>query len=191
MPPVPRRFLILAAPALAACGRTAERAPARVAPPSPPIRLTVGSLDVQDQVQTLPLNFIDRRRSEEMVATTRSHLTQRIQAVGGADFGKAVIEEASLIEEVHPRGGVRGAIAGPERELVGVLAVRVAVTDGFGIESAYARARVELRRAVAETSSVMDRDRMAREMTADLLESLDRSLQSGIKENLAPYLVTS
>lgn len=188
MPATSRRTLLLASLSLAACTRTPDPGPVS-APTPPPVQLAVSGLEVQDQVQTLPLNFIDRRRSEEMVATTRAFLTRQIQPTGGSEFGKAVIEEASVIEEARPRGGITGAVAGPGRDLVGVLAVRVAVTDAFGIEKAYARARVQLKRPVGETSSVMDRDRMAREMTNDLLEGLNRSLQSGIRENLGPYLV--
>jgi hypothetical protein len=199
MPPAAasRRSILVVAALLAplaagACSRGSAPDPEPVAiPAGPPLRLGVGGLEVQDQVQGLPLNFIDRRRTDEMVAATRQYLAGRFQAAGGGDFGRGVIEEASLVERPIPRGGITGAIAGPSKELVGALAVRLAVADGLGVEKSYARARVELRRGVGETSSVFERDRAAREMMADLLAQLDRSLEAAARENLGPYLAGS
>jgi hypothetical protein len=193
-----RRSLMVAAALMAplllvaGCTRDGAPDPEPVAiPAAPPLRLGVSGLEVQDQVQGLPLNFIDRRRTDEMVTAVRRYLGSRFQATDGDDFGRAVIEEASVVERPIPRGGITGAVAGPAKELVGTLAVRLAVTDGLGVEKSYARARVELRRGVAAGSSVFERDLAAREMMADLLVQLDRSLEAAARENLAPYLAGS
>jgi hypothetical protein len=181
--------LLLAA---AGCTRGSAPDPEPVAiPQGPPLRLGVSGLEVQDQVQGLPLNFIDRRRTDEMVTAVRRYLASRVQATGGSDFGRAVIEEASVVERPIPRGGIAGAVAGPAKELVGTLAVRLAVTDGLGVEKSYARAKVELRRGVAASSSVFERDLAARGMMADLLAQLDRSLEAAARENLGSYLAGS
>lgn len=175
----------------AACTRSPDPGPIGLPPSATPMQLGIGSMEVVDQVQSLPLNFIDRRRTDEMLAATRTYLTQRLQTVGGSDFGRAVIEEASMVEQVVPRPGITGTITGPSRELAGVLAVRVAVVDGLGIEKAYARAKVERKRPVREASSVLERDRLARDLINDLLQGMDTALQSAIRENLAAYLTTS
>jgi hypothetical protein len=191
MPAYRRRLLLAAALALpAACTRSPDPGPIE-APPVTPLQLTISNLEVVDQVQSLPLNFIDRRRTDEMLAATRTYLTQRLHAGGGSEFGRAVIEEASMVEQAIPRGGITGAITGPTRELVGSLAVRVAIVDGLGIEKAYARANVERKRPVRDASSVMERDRLARDLVNELLKGLDASLQSAVRENLGMFLVTS
>ncbi len=191
MPAYRRRLLLAAALALsAACTRSPDPGPIE-APPVTPLQLTISNLEVVDQVQSLPLNFIDRRRTDEMLAATRTYLTQRLHAGGGSEFGRAVIEEASMVEQAIPRGGITGAITGPTRELVGSLAVRVAIVDGLGIEKAYARAKVERKRPVRDASSVMERDRLARDLVNELLKGLDTSLQSAVRENLGTYLTTS
>jgi hypothetical protein len=191
MPAYRRRLLLAAALTLsAACTRSPDPGPIE-APPVTPLQLTISNLEVVDQVQSLPLNFIDRRRTDEMLAAARTYLTQRLHAGGGSEFGRAVIEEASMVEQAIPRGGITGAITGPTRELVGSLAVRVAIVDGLGIEKAYARAKVERKRPVRDASSVMERDRLARDLVNELLKGLDTSLQSAVRENLGTYLTTS
>jgi hypothetical protein len=191
MPAYRRRLLLAAALTLsAACTRSPDPGPIE-APPVTPLQLTISNLEVVDQVQSLPLNFIDRRRTDEMLAATRTYLTQRLHAGGGSEFGRAVIEEASMVEQAIPRGGITGALTGPTRELVGSLAVRVAIVDGLGIEKAYARAKVERKRPVRDASSVMERDRLARDLVNELLKGLDTSLQSAVRENLGTYLTTS
>ena len=187
----------LVLPGTVACGRLRGRAPSPslAAGPAPrsPITLAVSGFEVQDQVQTLPLNFIDRRRSEEMIARVRRYVDERLNATGGPDFGKVVVEQASVIEQPHTGiGGVRGALTPePSTDFLGVLAVRVAVTDGLGVEKAYARAQVELKRPVEKASSVLDRDNQARALMGDLVERIDASLESAVRENLGAYLATS
>ena len=41
-------------------------------------------MDVQSQVQNLPTQFIDLRRTDALVAATKAFLAQRVQATGGA-----------------------------------------------------------------------------------------------------------
>jgi hypothetical protein len=199
-----RRNLLLVAtaalvlPGAAACGGRRGAAPG--APPvgpaaasREPIGLAVSGIEVVDQVQTLPLNFIDRRRSEEMIAEVRRYVGDRLRATGGPDFGKVVVEQASVIEQPRqPIGGIRGALTPePSNDFVGLLAVRVAVADGLGVENAYARAQLGLKRPVETASSVMDRDRQARALMRDLVERIDASLETAIRENLGAYLATS
>jgi hypothetical protein len=191
MPAFRRHLLVAGVLVLAtACTRSPDPGPIE-APPVAPIQLGIESLEVVDQVQSLPLNFIDRRRTDEMLAATRTYLVQRLQAGGGSEFGRAVIEEASMVEQTLPRGGITGAITGPTRELVASLAVRVAIVDGLGIEKAYARAKVERKRPVRDASSIMERDRLARDLVNELLKGLDASLQSAVRENLGAYLAAS
>lgn len=155
---------------------------------TPPIRLAVASVDVQSQVQSLPTQFIDLRRTDGLVAAAKAFLAQRVQATGGSDTARAVIEQASLVEQHGPAQGIAGAITGGPVQLVGALSVRVAVVDGRGVEKAYSRARVDLKRPVPEGASVVQRDRMARAMVNDLIGAVDRSLQGSAKENLGAYL---
>ena len=123
---------------LAACTPTKESAPVAVAPPTPPIRLSVGSVEVTSVAQ-LPanMNFIGRRRSEALAQEAQTFLRSHIVAEGGADFARATVEEASIIERARAtEGGVLSTE--PTWEMVGVLALKVAVVDGLGIEQSFA-----------------------------------------------------
>ena len=180
----------VAMPLLAGC-TTAPEPGAPTFGGTPPIRLAVGSVDVQSQAQNLPSQFIDLRRTDQLVAAATAYLKQRVQAAGGAGTARAVIEQASLVEPRPVPSGITGAITGGPRQLVGALAVRIAVVDGTGVEKAYARARVDLKRPIREGSSVVQRDRLARALMNDLIESVDKSLRATVKENLGAYLATS
>src|SRR3954447_904539 len=81
----------------------------------PPTRLAVASVDVQSQVQNLPTQFIDLRRTDGLVAATKAFLAQRVQATGGSDTARAVIEQASLVEQHGAGQGVAGASTGGPR----------------------------------------------------------------------------
>lgn len=157
----------------------------------PPIRLGVHGITVEEpQPGAVPAgNFIDRQRTEILLQATRDYLQTALQATGGADWGKAVIEEAVLVERPRElRGGITGALTRePARDLVGILAVRVAAVDGLGIEKAYARARVEMKRSVLEGTKVIARDQLARSLIKDMLDQMNTLLRSSIEENLSGY----
>jgi hypothetical protein len=156
---------------------------------TPPIRLAVQSIEIQEERPFTGGNFIDKRRSENLASAVKEFLRARLQAGGGEDWGKVVIEEASLVERPREvQGGITGALTRePSRELLGSLTARVAIVDGLGIEKAYAKAHVEMKRSVLEGTKFEERDRVARLLMRDLIETLSRSLQTSIDENLANY----
>jgi hypothetical protein len=185
-----RRAAIAVALALAGCGRTPDPGPIGV-PVQDAIPLGLQSITVDDQVQGLPLSFIDRRRTDEMVSAIRAYVARRFTPTGGVDTGRVFIEDASIIEQPIERGGLSGVITGPAHQLIGSLALKLAAIDGFGVEKAYARARIQLKRPVPETASVVDRDRLARNLINDMLRTIDTSLVAAMRENLGAYLATS
>ena len=170
---------------LAACTPTKESAPVAVAPPTPPIRMSVGSVEVTSVAQ-LPanMNFIGRRRSEALAQEAQTFLRSHIVAEGGADFARATVEEASIIERARAtEGGVLSTE--PTWEMVGVLALKVAVVDGLGIEQSFASSRVEIKRALSPRTSVEGKDTFARTLSNDLIQAANAELDKSIEQNLA------
>jgi hypothetical protein len=182
--------LLLAAAALSACTPTPDPGPLNPAV-GPVIGLAVERLDVESPPAVAPVGgtFIDQRRSKELRAAGDAFLRSRLQAAGGSEWAKAVVEEASLVEASLPvAGGFLGTFKRePAYELRGALGARVAIVDGLGVETAFASARVERRRTVLERTSVMERDREAQVLTRSLLDDLSKSLQQSIDENLPGY----
>jgi hypothetical protein len=172
-----------------ACTRTPEQPPLRF-DQVPPIRLAVASFTTEERMEPVAMGFIDRRRSDELINVTREYLSARIEAAGGFDQARGIIEEATIIERPVPvSGGLASRLKplGPASELQGALAVRVAIVDEFGIDKGYARARYELKRGVPATASVLERDRLAKLLAHDLVHAIDRALSQSITENLAGY----
>jgi hypothetical protein len=151
----------------------------------PPIRLTVGSIEVASAAQyPADLNFIARRRSEQLAQDAQTFLRSRLVAAGGADFARATVEEATLIEGARPASG--GALStAPNWEMVGVLALKVAIIDGLGIEQSFATSRVEIKRSLSQRAGVEAKDNFARTMINDLIAASSRELETSIDRNLA------
>ena len=159
----------------------------------PPIRLAIGSFVTEEKMQAVPMDFIDRRRSDDLVGTTREYLSVRYVAAGGQDTGVGIIEEATLIERPRPAAGLLAKInpAGQGRDLTGSLAVRIVIRDSANVEKAFARARLAMSRPVPPATSVLERDRLAKALAHDLVLAIDQALSRSVRENLASYIMTS
>jgi hypothetical protein len=171
---------------LAACTPTEPPPPLDVAQ-LPPIRLAVQTVEVESRAQhPANMNFIGRRRSEQLAADAQQYLRSRVEATGGADFARATVEEASLIERARPtEGGIFSTE--PTWEMAGVLAVKVAVVDGLGIENGSASARVQIARSLSPRTSVESKDNFAHQLTNDLIAAASRDLRASVEQNLGTH----
>ena len=150
-----------------------------------PMRLSVGSIEVANAAKyPADLNFIARRRSEQLAQDAQTFLHSRLVAAGGADFARATVEEASLIEGSIPDAGGTLSTA-PNWQMVGTLALRVAVIDGLGIEQSFATSRVEIKRSISQRAGVEAKDDFARKMINDLIAASSKELETSINQNLA------
>ena len=171
---------------LAACVPTQERPPAAPVS-SPPITLAVGSIEVASAAQyPASLNFIGRRRSEALAQEAQTFLRSHLIAAGGADFARATVEEATLVERARPTNtGVLATATEPNWEMVGILALKVAIVDGLGIEQSFASSRVEIKRTISQRASVEAKENFARSLTSDLIAASSRELETSMDQNLA------
>lgn len=187
-----RSLLVLATSAgLVACGPQSKTPPPLRFDQLPPINLAIATFGTEERMQPVEMDFIDRRRSDELINVTREYLSTRFLATGGTDAGLGLIEEASVIERPQPAAGVVSKVTGTARELFGTLSVRVAVVDGFNIQLASAQARFERRQPVAFGTATLERDRLARELARDLVTSIDGALVASVRENLASYIASA
>ena len=174
--------------ALGACTPTSVTSPPPFDPAVyPPIRLGVGSIEVASAAQyPAGMGFIARRRSEQLAQDAQSFLRSRLVAAGGGDFARATVEEASLVEQRRPTDpGVVAAATQPNWEMAGVLALKVAIVDGLGIEQSFASSRVEIKRTISERASVEAKDDFAHTIINDLIAASSTELEESINQNLA------
>ena len=145
----------------------------------------VGSVEVASAVQyPADLNFIGRRRSEQLAQDAQAFLRSRLVAAGGSEFARAMVEEASLVEQARATSGSMLSTE-PDWEMAGILALKVAVIDGLGLEQSYATSRVEIKRSISERASVEAKDNFARTIINDLIAASSRELETSIDQNLA------
>lgn len=190
----PLRFLLFGLFLVGGCSGGAKDPGPLTFSQTPAIPLAVQGVEIEQPPTPAPAgNFIDKQRTDALLAATRDMLRARFRPAGGADWGKVTIEEASLIERPREKmGGVAGAFTRePASSIDGKLAVRVGIVDGLGLEKAYARAVVQRSRPVLEGTKVIDRDTIARALIKDLLDDLSRSLESSVEENLAAFRAAS
>jgi hypothetical protein len=174
--------LLLAA---ASCSPSGGERPPLDAAAMPQIRLGVQSIEVESRAQyPANMNFIARRRSEQLAQEAQAFLRSRLQAAGGTEFARATVEEASIVERARPtQGGVLSTE--PTWEMAGVLGTKVAVLDGLGIEDGYASSRVEITRSLSPRTSIEGKDNFTRTLINDLVEANGRELEQSIAQNLA------
>ena len=154
----------------------------------PAIRLNVQSVETASKAQyASDLNFIARRRSEQLANDALGYLHERVQAAGGTEFARATVVEASLIDRARAKTGGMLSLE-PGREMVGVLALRLVVVDGFGIEGASATARVQIIRPLSDSAGVETKDAAARQLANDLVQQAGAELEKSARQNLGSYL---
>jgi hypothetical protein len=170
---------------LAACTPSNQKPPAAAPSAAPPIRLAVGSVEVSSAAQyPANMNFIGRRRSEALAQEAVTFMRTQLVAEGGADVARATVQEASIIERGRAtEGGVLSTE--PTWEMVGVLALKVAIVDGLGIEQSFASSKVEIKRSLSPRTGVEAKDAFARTLSNDLIEAAGRELEQSIDQNLA------
>lgn len=174
--------------ALGACTPTSVTSPPPFDPAVyPPIRLAVGSIEVASAAQyPAGMGFIAHRRSEQLAQDAQAFLRSRLVAAGGGDFARATVEEASLVEQRRPTDpGVVAAATQPNWEMAGVLALKVAIVDGLGIEQSFASSRIEIKRTISERASVEAKDDFAKQIINDLIAASSTQLEESINQNLA------
>lgn len=171
---------------LAGC-TTAEEPPQLDTAQLPSIRLAVQGVEVESRAQQPPnMNFIGRRRSEQLATAAQDYLRGQVQAAGGADFARATVEEASLIERARETSG--GMLSTePSWEMAGALAMRIAVVDGLGIENGFASSRVQISRSLSPRAGVETKDNFARQLINDLVSAGSRELVRSVDQNLASH----
>jgi hypothetical protein len=180
---------------LAACSGSEPPLPAPAYTKEAPVRLAVNVVEVESRSPALAeANFIDERRTRELTEQTTTFLKDRILAAGGSGSASATIEQASVIERIIPgrSGGITGFVTGEQTYSIDAnLRVRVTIVDASGADKGYAEAGVALTRTLRAGTSVVDRDYAARQLEADLLTQLDKTLRQSITDNLAAYVAPS
>jgi hypothetical protein len=195
---VGRRWLIALGAVLAGCAGPAD-APRPVFRPFDYTHLATLQLDVA-QIEVVeawvppraPPN-VDHRAPVEPREALRRMLTDRVQAWGRQGRARAIIEEASLIEERLPRQTGIGALftREPSERYVLTLAVRLEVEGGDGRRGS-AQATATRTRTVLEGTSLAAREAVWHEMLRSALDDpqgLNVEFEFQVRRALRPFIV--
>ena len=157
---------------------------------NPPIRFAVVEVVLENEVSvSTEQEYFARRRNERLIERTEEFLNQRFEAAGGVGWARILINEATLDEiPQETTGGVQGTFTRESDRIIDAkLGVRVAIMDEFGVEQAFADARVERQRGVLQRTSVVTREAEVDRVIADLLKQLDDALTRAVDENLNQF----
>ncbi|WP_439816779.1 hypothetical protein [Zavarzinia sp. CC-PAN008] len=152
-----------------------------------PIRLRLSRITVSDSyVSPQKLPNVEHTFPAVPGPTLATWARERLSAVGGAEEGRFIIENASVVEMRLPRrGGLEGLVtvdAGWQWEAN--LAARLEVGFNGRVVRANARRTV----SIPENIRADDRDDTAFQMVRDVIAAFDGAMQSAINQNLSSYL---
>jgi hypothetical protein len=128
--------------------------------------------------------YVDHLMRVTPEAATRALLTERLQAVGGADRMQAIILDASVEEEtLEPTTGLRGYLTTePAARLTGRIKVRLDRLNPAGTVTTSVSTAVERTRTIPEGAGYAERERIGYELVLDLVDDLDAGLGANIRE---------
>ncbi|TQF79976.1 hypothetical protein FK498_06825 [Elioraea sp. Yellowstone] len=196
---VGRRWVIALGAVLAGCAGPAE-APRPVIRPFDyshltPIKLDVATVEVVDQwVPPRAPPHVDHRAPIEPREALRRMLADRVQAWGNRGRARALITEASLVEQRLPREGGLGAMFTTQQSerYVLTLSVRLEVEGGEGRGGGSAQATVTRSRTVAEGTSLAAREAVWYEMLRSAMDDpqgMNVEFEFQVRRALRPFIV--
>ncbi|MCB9946366.1 MAG: hypothetical protein H6842_00905 [Rhodospirillaceae bacterium] len=156
----------------------------------PPIRLAVGRIEVVERYRppgTAP--NIDHRLAQPPVAVMRRWAAQRLAAAGGDGVARAIIDDASILEEpVQQSPGLTGLLSVEQSERYTArlaMTIEVDAPGGRGNANAVAERSV----TVLEDATLAEIEDAWFRLVESSAGDLDRELEANIRRHLGLFVV--
>jgi len=155
-----------------------------------PIRLAVDRVSIESTYESQGEPFIEHTLVLTPEEAARRLLEHRLEAVGGPGAMRAVIQDASVVEEaLETETGIRGWLTTEAAaRLRGNLRVRVERLDEQGRVTGSITTAVTRTTAILEDTPYARRQELAYELVLDLVDDLDAGLIANIEENFASVI---
>jgi hypothetical protein len=157
----------------------------------PPIALDVATVEVVDAYRPpLQAPNVDHLFPVSLSEVVGRWAKDRLRAVGADGTARLVVEDASVVQHDLPvRKGVTGLITtDQEARFDGRLAARLEIVKAGGLASGFVEAEARRSQTVAEGVSLEDRDKIFFRMAEHMAKDLDRELEAGVRQHLAPFI---
>ena len=114
----------------------------------------------------------------------------RLQAVGGTDVMRIIVEDASaVVEELEINEDLEGWFTTEQAERVNArLQVRIEIIDQSGTMEAHTSTEAERSRTTPEDITLNERDEIYNDLTMVLMNDFNASQEQGIRLYLQPYI---
>ena len=149
---------------------------------SEPIRLKVGSVSITKHYtpQEAP-PFIDHWMNPPPLTIVSQWAQDRFLAVGKEGKANLTVEDASLAESSIP-GSKRFPLTATQIRYTGHLAVRLDIWDSQGRPRGSVQGTASAARAVPESLSLLEKERVWLDLVEQMINQLDRSITPKIDQ---------
>jgi hypothetical protein len=115
----------------------------------------------------------------------------RLRAVGREGIARVVVSNASLVETpLKTTGGVRGWFTTDQAARYdAAIEVSVQIRDAGGVQRAYAQARADRSRTVAEDATITEREKVLFDLVEATTTEINSELDTAIRQFLRRYIV--
>jgi len=125
-----------------------------------------------------------------IAAALRRWSDDRLEAVGGSNIMRVIVEDASaVIEELETNKDLEALFTTEQAERVDArLKVKIEITDENGAVLAYTNTEAVRTRTTPENVSLNERDQIYNDLTKVLMNDFNASQEQGIRRHFEPYL---
>ncbi len=193
-----RKFWRLAIPligmlALGGCATTVSRptVPELSYKHLPSLNFSVERIEfVEKFISPLQSPHVEHLFPTPIVQALKRWRDDRLQAVGGSDVMRIIVEDASAVaEELETNEGLEAWFTTEQAEKVDArIQVRIEIVDGNGKMKAYTSTEAERSRTTPENITLNERDKIYNDLTMVLMNDFNASQEQGIRLYFQRYL---
>ena len=120
----------------------------------------------------------------------RNWFNDRLSALGGSDFIRATVLNASVVEvPLKRRDGIRGIFTRDQTERYdAVLSAKIEIFDSLGVLKGTVSSKAKNSQTVAEGTTLAKRELIWFTMLEAMMKDLNRSLENQIRKFFKPWL---
>ncbi len=152
----------------------------------PPLRLEVASIEVADEYRpNLDPPHVEQRLPVPLPHVADNWARDRLRPVGASGRAVAVITDASVVEIKLPKqSGLSATFTNQlDTQYEARVGIRVEIRDDRGGSMRMAEGHAERSVTTVEGVTLEERDRTLYQMETQLMEDLDRQLETQIRNN--------
>jgi len=179
--------------ALGSCATVASRAdiPELSYKHLPRLNLAVTRIDfIEKFFSPLQSPHVEHLFPTSIAQAVKRWTNDRLNAVGGTDVMRIIVEDASAVaEELETNEDLEAWFTTEQAErIIARIQVRIEITDETGVMKAYTNTEATRSRTTPENVTLNERDEIYNDLLMVLMNDFNASQEQGIRNHFQPYI---